>query len=431
MKYVIVNGILLDGTPEMQPQYSKAIYINGERIERIEDQPAKCPRGYKRLDACGMYVLPGLINMHVHLAGNGKPQKKQRDNAKLVRLLFSNPLSAKIAERMVESYAKLELMSGVTTIRTVGGLRDLDTKLRDAVAAGKKDGPRILAANEGISVPGGHMAGSVAVAATSIEEAVELVRKADRQKVDLIKLMITGGVLDAKEKGVPGEMKMPPEMIKAICDEAHRLGYKTAAHTESTEGVVQALKNGVDSIEHGAAPTEEMIQLFKDKKAFLTTTLSPALPYALFPRSVSCASETEQYNGKMVFDGIRDCARAALENGVPVALGNDVGCPWITQYDFWRELVYFQNYTGVSNAAAIHAATLNNAILAGIGEETGSLEAGKCADLIMVENNPLEDLQALRTVKLVMARGRLYDKPAVKRKAIVDAQLDQYLQTKD
>ena len=431
MKYVIVNGILLDGTPEMQPQYSKAIFINGERIERIEDQPAKCPRGYKRLDACGMYVLPGLINMHVHLAGNGKPQKKQRDNAKLVRLLFSNPLSAKIAERMVESYAKLELMSGVTTIRTVGGLRDLDTKLRDAVAAGKKDGPRILAANEGISVPGGHMAGSVAVAATSIEEAVELVRKADRQKVDLIKLMITGGVLDAKEKGVPGEMKMPPEMIKAICDEAHRLGYKTAAHTESTEGVVQALKNGVDSIEHGAAPTEEMIQLFKEKKAFLTTTLSPALPYALFPRSVSCASETEQYNGKMVFDGIRDCARAALENGVPVALGNDVGCPWITQYDFWRELVYFQNYTGVSNAAAIHAATLNNAILAGIGEETGSLEAGKCADLIMVENNPLEDLQALRTVKLVMARGRLYDKPAVKRKAIVDAQLDQYLQTKD
>ena len=220
-------------------------------------------------------------------------------------------------------------------------------------------------------------------------------------------------------------------MIKAICDEAHRLGYKTAAHTESTEGVVQALKNGVDSIEHGAAPTEEMMELFKERHAFLTTTLSPALPYALFPRSVSCASETEQYNGKMVFDGIRDCARAALENGVPVALGNDVGCPWITQYDFWRELVYFQNYTGVSNAAAIHAATLNNAVLAGIGEETGSLEEGKCADLIMVESNPLEDLQALRTVKLVMARGRLYDKPAVKRKAIVDAQLDQYLQTKD
>lgn len=237
--------------------------------------------------------------------------------------------------------------------------------------------------------------------------------------------------MDAKEKGVPGEMKMPPEMIKAICDEAHRLGYKTAAHTESTEGVIQALKNGVDSIEHGAAPTAEMIQLFKDKKAFLTTTISPALPYALFPREISNTSEVEQFNGRVVFDGIRACAKAALENGIPVALGNDVGCPWVTQYDFWRELVYFKNYTGVSNAFAIYTATLNNAVLAGIGDITGSLEEGKCADLIMVEKNPLDDLCALRNVKTVIARGRLYGKPSFKRKKIVDEQLDKYLSAKD
>ncbi len=427
MKYVIKNGIILDGTKDMEPIYDKAIFINEEMIEKIADKDAQIPSGYTVIDADGKYILPGLINMHVHLAGNGKPQKKQRDNAKLVRFLFSNPISAKIAEAMVAGYAKIELMSGVTTIRTVGGLRNLDTKIRDAVAEGKKDGPRILAANEGISVPGGHMAGSVAIAATSIEEAVELVRKADRQKVDLIKLMITGGVLDAKEKGVPGEMKMDPAMIKAICDEAHRLGYKTAAHTESTEGVVEALKNGVDSIEHGAAPTDEMIKLFKEHNAFLTTTLSPALPYALFPREVSNASEVEQFNGNVVFEGIKDCAKAALENGIPVALGNDVGCPWITQYDFWRELVYFQKYTGVSNAFAIYTATLNNANLAGIGDITGSIEEGKCADLIMIEKDPLKDLTALRTVDMVMARGRLYEHPEVKRKAIVDEQLDKYL----
>lgn len=431
MKYVIVNGILLDGTQDMQPQYDKAVFICGEQIERISDKTAIIPENYKVIDAKGMYILPGLINMHVHLAGNGKPQKKQRDNAKLVRLLFSNPLSAKVAETMVASFAKIELMSGVTTIRTVGGLKNFDTRLRDEIAEGKKVGPRILAANEGISVPGGHMAGSVAVAATSIEEAVALVRKADRQKVDLIKLMITGGVMDAKEKGVPGEMKMPPEMIKAICDEAHRLGYKTTAHTESTEGVIQALKNGVDSIEHGAAPTDEMIQLFKEKKAYLTTTISPALPYALFPREISNTSEVEQFNGRVVFDGIRACAKAALENGIPVALGNDVGCPWVTQYDFWRELVYFKNYTGVSNAFAIYTATLNNAVLAGIGDITGSLEGGKCADLIMVEKNPLDDLCALRNVKAVIARGRLYGKPSFKRKKIVDEQLDKYLSAKD
>lgn len=430
MKYIIKGGTILDGTKEMQAQTGKVIFINGETIERIEEEPAKAPEGYEVIDATGLYIMPGLINMHVHLAGNGRPQKKQRDNEKLVRLLFSNPLTAAVAKKMVEGYAKIELMSGVTTIRTVGGLRDLDGQLRDLIAAGKKDGPRILAANEGISVPGGHMAGSVAIAATSIEEAIELVHKADGQKVDLIKLMITGGVLDAKEKGTPGEMKMDPKMIKAICDEAHRLGYKTAAHVESTEGVIEALKNGVDSIEHGAAPTEEMIRLFKEKHAFLTTTLSPALPYALFPREVSNASEVEQYNGNMVFEGIRDCAKAALENDIPVALGNDVGCPWITQYDFWRELVYFKNFIGVSNAFALYSATLGNAQLAGIGGTTGSIEEGKCADMIMTERNPLEDLTALRTVKTVMARGRLYKNPTVKRNPVVDEQLDQYLEAK-
>ena len=92
--------------------------------------------------------------------------------------------------------------------------------------------------------------------------------KAKSQNVDLIKLMITGGVLDAKEKGVPGELKMPPEMVKAVCDRAHQLGYKVAAHVESSEGVRVALENGVDSIEHGAKLDDEMIALFKEKKAF-------------------------------------------------------------------------------------------------------------------------------------------------------------------
>ena len=144
------------------------------------------------------------MNMHVHLAGNGKPQKKQRDNEKLVRTLMSNPISRGIAYKMVSKYAEIELMSGVTTIRTMGGLGDFDTRLRDEILKGKKIGPRILAANEGISVPGGHMAGSVAVAAANVSQALAQLEKSEKQGVDLVKLMITGGVLDAKEKGVPG-----------------------------------------------------------------------------------------------------------------------------------------------------------------------------------------------------------------------------------
>lgn len=371
--------------------------------------------------------MPGLINMHVHLAGSGKPQKKQRDNEKLVRTILSTALTRKIAYQMVCGFARTELMSGGTTIRTVGGLADFDTRLRDEIAAGRRVGPRILAANEGISVPGGHMAGSVAVAAHSIPEALAQLDAAEAQGVDLIKLMITGGVMDAKEKGVPGEMKMPPEMIKAVCDRAHAAGYRVAAHVESPQGVRAALENGVDSIEHGAKPDTEILRLFKDTGAFLCTTISPALPYALFDRSITHATEVEQYNGTIVFAGIIDCAKAALANDIPVVLGNDVGCPWITQYDFWRELFYFHKYTGVSNAFALYTATSRSAELAGIGSETGTVAPGKCADLIVTAANPLEDLRALRHVGMVMARGQLTGHPRFKRRPEVEAQLDRFL----
>ena len=153
---------------------------------------------------------------------------------------------------MVAGFAKDELFSGVTTIRTVGGLGNFDTRLRDEIESGTKLGPRILAANQGISVPGGHMAGSVAVAASTIPDALKQLEKAKQEKIDLIKLMITGGVLDAKKKGVPGELKMSPEMVYAVCKQAHDAGYLVAAHVESPEGVRVALENGVDSIEHGA-----------------------------------------------------------------------------------------------------------------------------------------------------------------------------------
>ena len=365
--------------------------------------------------------------MHVHLAGSGKPQKKQRDNEKLVKGLLGNPLTRAIAYRMVKDFAKTELMSGVTTIRTVGGLADFDTRARDEIYEGRAIGPRILAANEGISVPGGHMAGSVAVAAHSIDEALAQVDKAKEQRADIIKLMITGGVMDAKAKGVPGELKMSPEMVKAVCNKAHKLGYMVAAHVESPEGVRVALEGGVDSIEHGAKPDDNIIRLFKEKEAFLCTTISPALPYALFDRSISNASEVEQYNGNVVFEGIIENSKAALANGIPVVLGNDVGCPWITQYDFWRELYYFHKYVGVSNSFALYTATLNSAKLAGIGDATGSIEAGKCADMIVTRDNPLEDLRALRNVDMVIARGNIYDNPKFKVRKNVAYELDKYL----
>ncbi len=416
----------------MQVQEGQVILVENERITELLPAEEAGKRnlkasGYEEIDLQGKYILPGLINMHVHLAGNGKPQKKQRDNEALVKKIMSNGLTKAIAYNMVCGFAKDELYSGVTTIRTVGGLGDFDTRLRDDIAAGKKPGPRILAANEGISVPGGHMAGSVAIAADSVEEALQHLETSKAQKVDLVKLMITGGVLDAKEKGVPGELKMAHEMVKAVCDKAHTMGYMVAAHVESPEGVKVALKNGVGSIEHGAKADEEMISLFKEHNAFLCTTLSPALPYALFDRFITNASEVEQFNGNVVFEGIIDCAKAAIANDIPVVLGNDVGCPWITQYDFWRELYYFHKYVGVSNAFALYTATCRGAEMAGIGDITGTLEPGKCADMIVVEKNPLEDLRVLRNVDMVIVQGKVIRAPKVKKKQIVETELDKFL----
>jgi imidazolonepropionase-like amidohydrolase len=424
-KYAFINGYVLNGQKDMVPQ-KKMVLTDGIKIQSISE-PGEVPAGYEPIDLNGRYLMPGLINMHVHLPGSGKPQKKQRDAAKLVNTLMSTALSRAIVYQMCAGFAKTELMSGVTTIRTVGGIRDYDTRLRDDIRNGRKVGPRIIAANEGISVPHGHMAGSVAITATSIDQAVSYVDQLSEEGVDLVKLMITGGVMDAKAKGVPGELKMSPEMVKAACDEAHKKGFYVAAHVESSQGVKVALQNGVDSIEHGAAPDQEMIDLFLSRHAFLCTTLSPALPYALFDRSVSHASEVEQYNGQVVFDGIRACAESAIKNDIPIALGNDVGCPYITHYDFWRELVYFHNFVGLSNQTALYTATLGNAKLAGIDDKTGSIEAGKEADLIVTDQNPLDDLTTLRTVRMVMAGGILHQHPSVKRNAEVDKQLDPFL----
>ena len=427
MKYAIINGKILNGKKDMSAEEGLCVLVDGEKISKILPLREANTEGYKIIDLNGKYLMPGLINMHVHLAGNGKPQKKQRDNEKLVKTIMSTALTRSIAYKMVSGFAKTELMSGVTTIRTVGGLADFDTKLRDDILKGKKAGPRIIAANQGISVPGGHMAGSVAIAARSVDEALEILEKGKSEGIDIVKLMITGGVLDAKEKGVPGELKMPPETVKAVCEKAHAEGYKVAAHVESTEGVKVALENGVDSIEHGAKPTGEIIELFKKRHAFLCTTISPALPYALFDRSVSNASEIEKYNGKIVFEGITECAKAAIENDIPVVLGNDVGCPWITQYDFWRELYYFHKYVGVTNAFALYSATSLGAEMAGIGSETGTIEEGKFADMIVTAKNPLDDLRALRRIETVIARGKVYDKPKVKINKRVERELDKYL----
>ena len=420
------NCVLLDGTRGMTARPHMSVLVEDDRIVRVCDD-SEVSGDVEFVELGGMYLLPGLINLHIHLPSGGKPKKKQTDNARLVKLLMSNAVTRYVVDRMCESYARTELMSGCTTVRTVGGVRTVDSMIRDRINRNEITGPRILAADMAVSVPGGHMAGSLAYEATSPDEAAAFVDRIAEGKPDLIKLMITGGVLDAKAVGEPGELKMPPEYVKAACDEAHRLGYSVAAHVESPEGVRVALENGVDTIEHGAAPDDEIIQLFKTRGASLVATLSPALPYALFDRNVSYCSEMEQANGRIVFEGIINCAKAALENGIPVGLGTDTGCPFITHYDMWRELNYFVKYCGVSPAFALYTATLGNARIVGIDSETGSIEPGKSADFIVCADDPLEDLSALRNLELVVMKGRAFTHPRIRKNKMIEKELDKWL----
>ena len=425
-RYALTNCVILDGSEHMEPQTGKAVCIDGEKIAEITDAQ-HIPAGYETVDLGGRYVLPGLINMHVHLPASGKPKKKASDPKKLVKLITSCGLMNKIGVNMCEGYAKTELLSGVTTIRTVGGVADYDTRIRDLAAAGKILAPRVLASNMAVSVPGGHMAGSLAYEAHTAAEAAAFVEKIAGDKPDLIKLMITGGVLDAEVVGEPGVLRMPPALVKAACDKAHSLGMLVAAHVESPEGVIVALQNGVDSIEHGAQPTQEMLDLFKARGAFQISTISPALPYALFDRSISHATYEQQENGKIVFDGIIALAKANLASGVPVGLGTDVGCPYITHYDMWRELNHFVKYCGVTPAFALYSATKLNARLAGIGDVTGGVEVGKQADLIVCTDDPLKSPSALRTLDMVVKGGYRIDKPQVKKMPEVERELDNFL----
>ena len=254
MKYAFINAAVLDGSENMQPTKNTAVLVEDGIIKAIEPS-ADSFGDVEMIDLEGRYLMPGLINLHVHLPGSGMPSYTKKQNAKTVNFLMSNIVTRSVVYSLCYKFARTQLMSGVTTIRTVGGLGNIDSSIRDDINKGKRIGPRMLVSDMAVSVPEGHMAGLLAYEAKTEDDCVRYVRKIAESKPDLIKIMITGGVLDAKVKGEPGVLKMPPELVRACCNEAHRLGYKVAAHIESPAGLRAALENGVDTVEHGADPT--------------------------------------------------------------------------------------------------------------------------------------------------------------------------------
>ena len=410
MKYVLIHGHLFDGTKDAILKENVHIYVENQKIIDVVENESTPQAGYEVIDLKGRYILPGLINLQVHLFGSGKPSKGLGGGSlqQTVIKLASTSLGQKILHKIIAENMKMALYSGVTTIRGVGDFFYSDTFIRDQIHQQKMIGPTLYVSGPAITVKGGHGDGTFALTSNDIEDLKQFVLQNHQHQVDLIKICVTGGVMDAKVKGEPGELKMNLEQTKAVCDQAHTLGYQVASHTESMEGVKVALKGGVDTIEHGSALDDECIQLFKEHASSLICTLSPALPLAKLSPQLTKLDDLCFYNANIVYQGMLEGCRRALSENIPVGLGTDASCPFVTQYNMWREIVYFAKTMHVSPAFALHTATLKNAEILHIDHLTGSIAPGKYADMVICDQNPLEVICALAQLHMVINQGTFY-----------------------
>lgn len=423
MKYVITHVNIFDGYENHDLLLDQNIYIEDDIITRISKELIP---GYKIIDKAGYYCIPGLINLHAHLFGSGKPSKVlgggnlQQTIIKLARTSFGQ----KILNKVLATNMKQALYSGCTTIRGVGDFFYSDVKLRNQINNKQIIGPRLIVSGPAITVPGGHGDGTFAITGSSLNELVDLTKLNINNHVDLIKICVTGGVMDAKVKGEPGEVKMNYEQTKVICDEAHKHGYKVASHTESPEGVKIAIEAGVDTIEHGSLLNDELAHLALKQNTAFICTLSPALPLATLPSELTKLNDLCTYNSKVVLDNMIEGIKKALEYHITVGLGTDASCPFVTQYNMWREVVYFQKYLNVSNAKALSTATLENAKIINMDHLIGTIEAGKIADMIILKNDPLKDLTVLKNIDTVISQGNIYNDIKIKKNEMIEKELD-------
>ncbi len=431
--YALVNCNIFDGNLDSELVKDGIILIKNDSesdeksgvIEKVGTRnQVEIPSDYKAVDLQGSYVIPGLINAHAHMMGEGKPRKiGTRSDKTLRRLswLLRRWIGKKIMMRMMKQHIISALNAGVTTIRSVGEPYYYDVELRkDLVEKKKFLGPRILVAGIPICVTGGH-GGVIFHVIDGPWEARKAVRENFRHEVDQIKLISTGGVLDSKKIGEAGRPQMTVEEIEAACDEAHRGSIRVAAHAESTIGIREALLGGVDTIEHGAELDEESIKLFKNNPkslkgySALVPTLSAPLTILEWGLEELKITEVQKQNTILVRDGLIKGFQQALKEGIKVGIGTDASVPFVTHYNLWKELVYFVEYGHITPKQAIYHATKVNAEILGLEDETGTIEVGKSADFLIVKENPLENLAALSRPFMVVIRGTLIKNPKVKK----------------
>lgn len=428
--YALINCSIINGKKESKMITNGVILIRNlveeddtsgliEKVGTMND--VQIPEDYTKIDLNGKYVLPGLINAHCHLTGSGKPTFLMKLSDKwmerVVRIL-DTPLGKVLLKKMMKSNALNALNAGVTTLKTMSDPIYMDLKVRDEIKEGKYIGPRLICAGKGICVTGGH-GGVMAHIADSVPEIRKAVRKNLREEVDFIKILSTGGVMDARKVGEAGRPQMTIEEIETACFEAHRGNLLVATHCESTKGIEEALEGGVDSIEHGAEIPDELVASFKKNPkslrgyTYLIPTVSAGMGLASLPKEETKITDEKKQNAILIEEGMIKGLQKAYKSGIKFGVGTDASVPYSLHYLVWKELKYFLRYTDMSNQEAIYYATKNNAELLGIDNITGSIEEGKFADLQVVKNNPLETIEALGEVEHVFIKGTFIKNPKV------------------
>ncbi len=432
MRTAYINCTLFDGTDDAVTQENMTIVVDDDRIESVcAGAPDTAGAVDATVDLEGAFVMPGMINAHAHHFGTGKPSSTLTGGGSQKAILAFSKTAAGHAylEKIMKGCLTSALLSGVTTERGVGDLQYVDVKVRNKINQGKFLGPRFLVSGAAITVADGHGAGTFAQVAETPEEFEALVDDRAAHDVDFIKICTTGGVMDSDKEGEAGLLRMNLEQAKAACDAAHKHGLYVASHTEGTEGLLVDLKAGVKTVEHGVPLDDETLALYKKTGAAEICTVSVALPMAKLPCEQTKMPPVTTYNANVVFERIVHGAQNCIEAGIPVGLGTDAACPYITHYDLWREVVVFHTIVGVSPEMALRTVTLGNARILGIDHITGSIEPGKAADFIVLRQNPLEDLHRLRNVEQVIVRGHRIHDAAEQLAPMRQTDLDEVLDT--
>jgi imidazolonepropionase-like amidohydrolase len=377
----------------------QAIVIERGKIASVGPMSAlKLSGNEQRIELGNATVLPGLIDAHTHLTFNPRFGYDS--------LAISIPREALIGARN----ARVTLEAGFTTVRNVGADGYADVALRDAINAGDVPGPRMLVSGPPLGITGGHCDNDLLPfeyhstadgVADGVEQVQHKVREVIKYGADLIKVCATGGVLSKGDD--PNASQYTLEEMKAIVADAHRLGRKVAAHAHGAQGVIWASEAGVDSVEHGHLMNDEAIATLKKNGTYLVPTL-----YLIdWQREHAAQADLPDFvkaKMEMVSRVAKQNTQKAMQAGVKIALGTDAAV-YPHGLNAHELAVYVS--LGMTPLQAIQSATFNDADLLGWSDKVGAIEAGKWADIIAVDGDPLRDVTALQHVKFVMKGGEV------------------------